>query len=192
MHEVTRYTLTKPVFLVGFMGAGKTTAAKISAKWLGVSSLDMDRYIARFVHCSVPEFFNLHGEEKFRGTETHVLKKITGLHPMIVSCGGGIVIPPENRKILKSAGCCIHLNVSPQESVGRISNIKSRPLLKSGSDPVSIYHDRLPLYQEVAHYTLDTAGMQPKDVAAKLRDLLIDEGIVVQVAGKTSKLNIVE
>ena len=192
MRDFTRYTLARPVFLVGFMGAGKTTAAKISAKWLGVSSIDMDRYIARYVHCSIPEFFRIHGEEKFRNTENHVLQKISTLHPMIVSCGGGIVVTPENREILKTAGYCIHLKVGAQESVGRISNIKTRPLLRSGQDPERIYQERLPFYQEVAHYTLDTTGLESSEVAGRLKDLLINEGIAVQAVVKTSKLNIVE
>lgn len=132
-----RMELTRPVFFVGFMGAGKTSVARRLARTCGVASVDMDTYIERREGKKVKEIFAEGGEEGFRAIETDVLRELGAkLDPLLISCGGGVVVTPANHDVFREAGFVVYLEVTADEAASRISDTSTRPLVpEPGSGP---------------------------------------------------------
>ena len=175
------YELERPVFLVGFMGAGKTSVARKLARMAGVASVDMDTYIERCEHKRVKEIFAEVGEEGFRAIETQTLYEL-GMKkdPMVVSCGGGVVLRPENRKALSELGLVVYLSVTAVEAASRISDVSSRPLFGDLQNAQRVINERLPLYEEVADITIDTVGRGSSSIAHEVFDILKEKGVLWQ------------
>lgn len=175
------YELDRPVFLVGFMGAGKTSVARKLARMAGVASVDMDTYIERCEHKRVKEIFAEVGEEDFRAIETQTLYEL-GMKkdPMVVSCGGGVVLRPENRKALSELGLVVYLSVTAAEAASRISDVSSRPLFGDLQNAQRVIDERLPLYEEVADVTIDTVGRGSSSIAHEVFDILKEKGVLWQ------------
>lgn len=176
--ERVLYDLTKPVFFVGFMGAGKTSVARRLARLCGVAAVDMDTYLERREDRRVKDIFAEEGEGAFRALETEVLRELSGKEPLLVSCGGGVVVTPENRDILRSAGHVVYLQVTADEARGRISDLSTRPLFTDLEAARQRNAERLPLYEEVADLTVNTAGKGVSAIAYEVRDALRKEGIL--------------
>lgn len=176
--------LSRNVFLVGFMGAGKSTVARKVARACGVASLDMDKYIERSYGKPVREIFDEGGEELFRRIETETLRELAAKDDgMLVSCGGGIVKSAENRRLLAEGGTVVHLLVDADEAAARISDKSSRPLFNDIESARRLCAERLPLYEEVADFTVATGGRDLRDVARELRRYLSQEGVLCQRRG---------
>lgn len=175
------YELDRPVFLVGFMGAGKTSVARKLARMAGAASVDMDTYIERCEHKRVKEIFAEVGEEGFRAIETQTLYEL-GMKkdPMVVSCGGGVVLRPENRKALSELGLVVYLSVTAAEAASRISDVSSRPLFGDLQNAQRVINERLPLYEEVADITIDTVGRGSSSIAHEVFDILKEKGVLWQ------------
>lgn len=175
------YELDRPVFLVGFMGAGKTSVARKLARMAGVASVDMDTYIERCEHKRVKEIFAEVGEEGFRAIETQTLYEL-GMKkdPMVISCGGGVVLRPENRKALSELGLVVYLSVTAAEAASRISDVSSRPLFGDLQNAQRVIDERLPLYEEVADVTIDTVGHGSSSIAHEVFDILKEKGVLWQ------------
>lgn len=175
------YELERPVFLVGFMGAGKTSVARKLARMAGVASVDMDTYIERCEHKRVKDIFSEVGEEGFRAIETQTLYEL-GMKkdPMVVSCGGGVVLRPENRKALSELGLVVYLSVTAVEAASRISDVSSRPLFGDLQNAQRVINERLPLYEEVADATIDTVGRGSSSIAHEVFDILKEKGVLWQ------------
>ena len=175
------YELERPVFLVGFMGAGKTSVARKLARMAGVASVDMDTYIERCEHKRVKDIFAEVGEEGFRAIETQTLYEL-GMKkdPMVVSCGGGVVLRPENRKALSELGLVVYLSVTAVEAASRISDVSSRPLFGDLQNAQRVINERLPLYEEVADITIDTVGRGSSSIAHEVFDILKEKGVLWQ------------
>ena len=175
------YELDRPVFLVGFMGAGKTSVARKLARMAGVASVDMDTYIERCEHKRVKEIFAEVGEDGFRAIETQTLYEL-GMKkdPMVISCGGGVVLRPENRKALSELGLVVYLSVTAAEAASRISDVSSRPLFGDLQNAQRVIDERLPLYEEVADVTIDTVGRGSSSIAHEVFDILKDKGVLWQ------------
>ncbi|MCD8199940.1 MAG: shikimate kinase [Coriobacteriaceae bacterium] len=164
------------ILLIGFMGSGKTSVSRRMSKLTGLSLIDLDQRIEALEHRKIPEIFDDVGEAGFRRIETQVLRGLTQEGRSIVSCGGGVVLEAENRRILKELGCVIYLKVPLDEAVGRISQPETRPLL-SGSRPVSeIYDERIPLYEETADITIETSGRSVHEIATACIKVLEERG----------------
>ncbi len=172
------YELTRPVFFVGFMGAGKTSVSRKLARKFGLAAVDMDTYIERREGRKVKEIFAQDGEEAFRDIEQAVLVELTNKDPLLVSCGGGVIKRPENREVLKSGGFVIHLRISADEARGRIGDLSTRPLFNDLDDARALAESRMPLYDEVADVTIDTAGRGVSALAYEVRDVLEREGVL--------------
>ena len=170
--------LKEPVFLVGFMGAGKTSVSRKLARMVGVASVDMDTYIVRREQKSVSQIFDEVGEAGFRAIETNVLYELAAKEPMIVSCGGGVVLRPENRQLLKEQGFTVYLKVTAEEAASRISNFESRPLFGDLENAQRVIDSRRGLYEEVADIAIDTAGRGSTAIAHELEEILEREGIL--------------
>ena len=173
-----RFELTKTVFFVGFMGAGKTSVARKLARNAGVASVDMDTFIERRCDMKVKEIFARTGEAGFRAIETDVLRELADGEPLLVSCGGGIVLSPENRRILIEGGYVVYLQVTAAEAASRISDLSTRPLFGDLVQAEAVIQSRLPLYAEVADMTIDTAGRGTGSIAREAFANLKQAGII--------------
>lgn len=163
------------VFLVGPMGAGKSTIGRLLAAELLLDFKDTDKEIEDRSGVDIPWIFDMEGEEGFRIREAAILLELSRLDQVLLATGGGIVLKPESRRILASSGRVVYLMTSIDEQVRRTGRDKKRPLLNT-DDPRQILTDlmtlRHPLYEEVADYTIDTDGRSPKSVAQELSRLL--------------------
>ncbi len=179
--EFVPYVLSQPVFFVGFMGAGKTSVARKLARNAGVAAVDMDTFIERRCDMKVKEIFAASGEEGFRAIETDVLRELATGEPRLVSCGGGVVLAQVNREILREHGFVVYLKVTAAEAASRISDLSTRPLFGDLDQAQRVIEGRLPLYEEVANLTIDTAGRGTGAIAREVFGLLKKEGILHQV-----------
>ncbi|MCU7960152.1 MAG: shikimate kinase AroK [gamma proteobacterium symbiont of Bathyaustriella thionipta] len=147
------------IFLVGPMGAGKTTIGKQLASALGLSFYDSDLKIQENTGVSISTIFDLEGEEGFRKRESHVLQALASTRNSVVSTGGGSVLKPENRRLMSSDGTVIYLYCDPQQQHERTRHDRNRPLLQ-GDDPLAklteLFAQRDPLYRDVADMVIKT------------------------------------
>ncbi|XP_009762461.1 shikimate kinase, chloroplastic-like isoform X2 [Nicotiana tabacum] len=136
--EVEEYLDGRCIYLVGMMGSGKTTVGRILAETLGYSFFDCDRLIEQAVGgTTVAEIFKLHGESFFRDNETEVLHKLSAMHRLVVSTGGGAVVRPINWRHMHK-GISVWLDVPLDALAKRITaeGTKSRPLLHEESGDI--------------------------------------------------------
>jgi|SRR5882672_2804115 len=147
------------VFLVGMMGAGKTTVGRQLAKRLGKTFYDADREIEVRTGVAVAVIFDIEGEAGFRKREAETIEHLTALDDIVLATGGGAVIEPRNREHLRSRGFVVYLHALPQVLWQRMRSDKTRPLLQGG-DPrerlESLYAVRDPLYRDVADLVIET------------------------------------
>lgn len=159
------------IFLVGFMGAGKSTVGRLIADRLGLPFIDLDERITVGAAASASEIFERHGEARFREIESEALLALDGAPPSVVACGGGIVVRAENRSVLKRLGTVVYLQVSAGEAIARIGDVSSRPLLAGPGGAIAataLLSARESLYASVADVTVDTTGAEAGDVAASV------------------------
>jgi shikimate kinase len=147
------------IFLVGVMGAGKTTVGRLLAKKLNRKFVDTDVEIEKRCGVPIPMIFEMEGEAGFRKREAQVIDELTKEKNLVLATGGGAVLLPENRKNLKERGTVFYLRANPHELWLRTRNDKGRPLLNN-NDPKGtlekLYAIRDPLYRETAHHVIDT------------------------------------
>ena len=164
---------TRPIALIGLMGAGKSAVARVLGERLGVSVADLDGMIEAVEGCSIAELFERAGEAWFRRREGELLADALRSGVRVVACGGGVVLDPERRRLLRESCRVVWLEVSPQEAAHRVSHgspaaARKRPLL-AGAPPAErlgqLLAERAPLYAEAAHVRVQTAGRTPAEVA---------------------------
>ncbi|MDL2323049.1 shikimate kinase [Bacteroidales bacterium OttesenSCG-928-A17] len=123
------------LFLIGYMGSGKTTLGKCLAKKLGLSFIDIDLFIGNRFRKSIDQIFREYGEEKFREMEHAILREIVGFEDTVISTGGGTPCFFNNMGLMKEYGTTIYLKVDSEELTKRLKNGKNnRPLLKDKSN----------------------------------------------------------
>lgn len=163
------------LFLVGPMGAGKTTIGKLLADELALEFIDVDREIEARSGVDIPWIFDREGEAGFRIRESAALKELSQLDRVLISTGGGSVLAADNRRLMSATGTVIYLHTSVDEQVRRTSRDRKRPLLQN-DDPARVLAElmavREPLYREVADIVIDTDGRGPKLVAQDLAEQL--------------------
>lgn len=172
-------TLSRTVFFVGFMGAGKTSVSRRLARMCGLSSVDMDTYIERREGKKVAAIFDEVGEAGFRAIEAQVMREFAQGDPLLVSCGGGVVVTPDNREVLSSdSGFTVYLKVSADEAKNRISDLSTRPLFTDIESARRRNAERAPLYESVADATVETAGKGVTAIAREVRGILERNGVL--------------
>lgn len=143
-------------------GSGKSAIGKAVAKRLALSYVDCDQAIERRTGCSIAEFFATSGEQVFRDLESDTLATLVDDAPSVIATGGGVVLRPANRELLRSRTRCIYLRASCELLWRRLKNDRRRPLLQV-ADPEArlrqLAAERAPLYEEVAHVVIDTDGL---------------------------------
>lgn len=172
--------LVRHVYLIGFMGAGKTTVSRRLSRMCGLASIDLDSYIERMADMPIPEIFAVSGEEGFRSIETQALRAIAAMEePMLISCGGGVVTQPQNVGIMKESGLVVHLRVDADEAASRISDTSSRPLFQDLEAARARSAERMPLYEGASDVSIDTAHRSVGAIAHDLRRCLQRNGALV-------------
>jgi shikimate kinase len=159
------------IVLVGFMGAGKSSVGRTLARMTGLPRFDTDEMIAKRFGLSVTEIFKKHGEEEFREAETETLRGLIGKQAAIVVTGGGIVLRPENRRLLRELGNVVHLAAEEETLFARISRRSTRPLLRTENPRATVtelLRTRLPLYRELADVEVDTTLLSHDEVAQRI------------------------
>lgn len=160
--------MPKSIFLVGPMGAGKTTVGKKLAEQLNLRFVDSDHEIEVCTGVDIPFIFEKEGEAGFRKRERAVLDDLTQLTGIVLATGGGAVLMPDNRRVLKSRGYVVYLHASVSQQFARVERSDNRPLLAQGDRRETLtrlFAERDPLYREVADLVLDTDGKNAKQLA---------------------------
>lgn len=173
-----RWTLRQPVFLIGFMGAGKTSVAQQLAVTRGLMSVDADEYLELQEDRVIADIFAEEGEEAFREKETEVLRDLAARVPRLIGCGGGAPLRAENRAIMHDAGFVVYLEVTADEAAARIPNTASRPLFKDLDTACRTIVDRMPRYEEAADAKVSTVGRTVPQIADEVADILEREGVL--------------
>jgi shikimate kinase / 3-dehydroquinate synthase len=147
------------IFLVGLMGAGKTTVGRALAKKLNKRFIDSDQEIEARTGVSIPVIFEIEGEQSFRQREMEVIRDLSALQNIVLATGGGAILRSENRECLKTRGTVIYLRASVNSILQRTSHDKSRPLLQT-ADPrkriEELARQREPYYCEIADLVIET------------------------------------
>jgi shikimate kinase len=158
---------TANIILCGFMGTGKSTIGRIVASRLGWQFVDTDQVIETRQGKSIKEIFDQAGESAFRQLETDLCKELATWTKHVIATGGGMVLRPENRDLLKQAGIVVCLEASAEEIYRRLQHATNRPLLSS-PDPQQRIKELLAARAEAygaLPYRIDTAGCKPSDTA---------------------------
>jgi shikimate kinase len=163
------------IFLVGMMGAGKTSVGRMLARDLGKTFYDSDQHIEARTGVKIPVIFELEGEASFRAREAAAIEELTALHNVVLATGGGAVLSEANRRALHTRGTVVYLRASVNELWHRTRHDRSRPLLQT-ADPLArlteLYAQRDPLYREAAHLVMDTGSQSLRSLVLKLRERL--------------------
>ncbi|MFT4562747.1 MAG: shikimate kinase [Gammaproteobacteria bacterium] len=165
--------MTQPrIFLVGPMGAGKTTIGRRIAKSLRKNFVDADQELEQRTGASVALIFDVEGEAGFREREKRVIEELTQLNDVVLATGGGAVLDPDNRTALSKRGFVIYLHALVEELVERTRRDASRPLLNT-DDPIGkmreIMVQRDSLYRSIADLVIDTGKVSLTEVVKEIR-----------------------
>ncbi|MEM1244690.1 MAG: shikimate kinase AroK, partial [Pseudomonadota bacterium] len=147
------------IFLVGPMGAGKTTIGKLLAKKLNKPFLDADQELERQTGVNIPWIFDVEGEAGFRYREAAIIDTLTQEKDIVLATGGGAVLKKQNRQALKNRGKVIYLSVDVKTQIGRTEKGHQRPLLQIDNVKKKLeelYNIRHPIYMEIADYHVAT------------------------------------
>lgn len=162
-------------FLIGLMGAGKTTLGKELAKALNRPFYDSDHVICERTGVSIPTIFEMEGEQGFRDRESSVINDLTKLSPIVLATGGGAPLRKQNRDYLCSRGTVIYLHTLPGLLLERTRHDKNRPLLQV-ADPLAklqeLYNERDGIYRSIAHITLEANQQNSQKSMEKLFEAL--------------------
>ncbi|MGB2815977.1 MAG: shikimate kinase [Burkholderiaceae bacterium] len=163
----------RSVFLIGMMGAGKTTVGRLLAQALGFDFVDADRELEARSGALIATIFSVEGEEGFRRREAALLDELTQRPGIVLATGGGAVLNEETRRRLHDRGLVLYLRANADEIHRRTRNDRSRPLLQT-ADPRArideLLMQREPLYEQTAHITFQSASANPRRLVRRLLD----------------------
>lgn len=170
----------KNIVLIGFMGTGKTAVGRRLAQRLKREFVDTDQEIERITGKTVAQIFARDGEVRFRSEEALLTKKLAAREGLVISTGGGLVLNPENVKLLGENGVFIHLKASPEVIYQRLKNKKNRPLLLKGDKRErikSLLAEREEVYSRLAGCTVDTGEVSVDEAVERIVSYLKEMGI---------------
>jgi shikimate kinase len=163
------------IFLVGLMGAGKTTVGRLLARRLKLRFFDTDVEIERRCGVKIPVIFEIEGEAGFRLREQQVIAELTALEGIVLATGGGAVLAADSRRHLAARGTVVYLNARAEDLYLRVRHDRNRPLLAT-ADPLTrlrqLHAERDVLYRGVADLVVDTGAQSVPLLARGLIDKL--------------------
>ncbi len=164
------------IFLVGMMGAGKTSVGRVLAQRLGKQFFDSDHVIEERTGVGIPVIFDIEGEAGFRTRERAVLSELSELNNIVLATGGGAVVDADNRNLLRERGTVVYLRGAVRELLNRTRHDKNRPLLQT-QDPRArlnaLFEQRDPLYRKVAHIVIETGSPSLYSLVNRLETKLV-------------------
>ena len=164
------------IFLIGFMGAGKSTMTGYMQTLFAMKTIEMDEVIASREGMSISDIFEVHGEAYFRSLETALLSELKGESNVLVSCGGGAPMREENVAEMKKSGRIVLLTAAPETILGRVKDEHSRPILENNKSVgfiSSLMEKRRPKYEAAADLTVATDGKTPLEICNDIIDGLL-------------------
>ena len=159
------------IFLIGFMGVGKSTIAKLLARELQAELVEMDETIEAEAGMSINEIFEKFGEQHFRDLETALIERVSKKGGVVVSCGGGAVLRPENVEMMKPSGKIIFLSATPETIYERVKNSTNRPLLNGNMNVEYIkglMERRREAYENAADVIISTDGKWKSEIVKEI------------------------
>ena len=174
-------SFTGNLFLIGFMGSGKSTIAAELSRMLHRPVLEMDEEIEKREGMSIPAIFSEHGEAYLRQLETDLLKETSALGGFLVSCGGGAAMREENVRVMKKSGIIVLLTALPETILERVADDENRPLLKgrkNTADIEALIEKRRPAYEAAANYQVATDQKTSAEIAGEILGILEKEGMI--------------
>jgi shikimate kinase len=164
------------IFLIGPMGAGKTTVGKRLAETRGMEFVDSDQEIEARTGVDIAYIFEKEGEAGFRKRERGVIAELSGRQNIVLATGGGAVLEPDNRQVLSARGFVVYLHAGVEQQLARTARTENRPLLQSAVDRRDVLEQlfamRDPLYREIADLILQTDGRNARVLARDIEDHL--------------------
>lgn len=161
----------KNIFLIGFMGSGKSTIARALSEMQGSKRIEMDEQIEAEQGMPITEIFAEYGEERFRDLETELLERLQAEKGAVVSCGGGAVLREKNRALMKACGCIVLLTAKPETILKRVKNSTNRPVLNGHmnlEDITALMEKRRVCYEEAADIAVETDAKSSREIAEEI------------------------
>lgn len=159
------------IFLIGFMGVGKSTVSKALQRMFAMDVVEMDEVIAKRNGMSISEIFELHGEEYFRNEETELLRESREKKNMIVSCGGGVPMRQVNVDEMKKSGKIVLLTANPETILEHVKHSHDRPLLENNKNVdyiAELMEKRREAYEAAADIVIATDGKSVYDICEEI------------------------
>lgn len=169
------------VFLIGPMGAGKTTIGRLLSQELKLEFVDSDKEIERRAGADIPWIFDVEGEAGFRRREAAMIAELTERDNIVLATGGGAVLDPANQNCLQGRGTVIYLHATLSQQVERTAKDRNRPLLQAENPSTvlaNLMEVRDPIYRRCCDHLVETDGRRPKAVAREIVGYLQDAGIL--------------
>ena len=163
--------LDQNIFLIGFMGCGKSTVADFLNRELSMEVIEMDQIIAKREGMSISDIFEVHGEAYFRELETKLLKEMESRSRVVVSCGGGTPMRECNVAEMKKSGCTVLLTACPETVLQRTKDNHDRPLLEKNKNVefiAELMEKRREKYEAAADIIIETDGKNKKEICEEL------------------------
>ena len=162
----------KNIFLIGFMGCGKSTMARFLSRDLDVELVEMDETIEAEAGMTINEIFEKYGEKHFRDLESQLILRIAEKGGAVVSCGGGAILRQENVENMKKNGQIIYLSATPETIFTRVRHSTNRPLLNGNMNVEFISElmaKRDSRYHEVADIIIATDDKSPDEICSEIK-----------------------
>ena len=167
--------MDRHIFLIGFMGVGKSTVARGLSRLLHINNRDTDKMIENYEHMKISDIFDQKGEAYFRECETRLLRHLQTREPMIIACGGGMAMRSENVALMKECGTIVLLTARPQTILHRTIRTHKRPLLeghKNVRDISALMNERMPKYEAAADIKVSTDYRNTDEICREIAEKL--------------------
>ncbi len=159
------------IMLIGFMGAGKSAVSREMSRLYGMKAVEMDAMIEEREGMTINEIFASRGEDYFRSCETALLEELAGQSGLVVSCGGGAALRPQNVALMKKKGLVALLTASPETIYSRVKDSHDRPILNGNMTPeyiAGLMEKRKAPYRQAADVEISTDGKTVEEICREL------------------------